>query len=237
LASYCTLVALLASACSDSNSLLVTTEATDGREDGVQSLTEAVMHADPASGVWPPQPDSLENAESYPSSVRAGVMSGILRAARRSVLNNPQVKDELGSDYREIDATFGDNKGTDVANIVFYNYATDETVDVAFGKDGSVLSQVYAAEVYQPAEHPQETEDAINLARTALTESSFDVTNLQATAMLAFPPITDMLTEQKQFYPQRTLYVTFGTGEGAMPIYSALVDLSSASVVEHGLVR
>jgi len=215
----------------------VTTEVTDSSEDSAQTLPDHTMHADPANGVWPPQPDSLVNAESYPSSARAGVMLGILGAARRSVLNNPQVKDKLGSDYREIDATFGDNKGTDVANIVFYNYATDETVDVAFGKDGSVLSQVYAAEVYQPAEHPQETEDAINLAHTALTESSFDLTNLHATAMLAFPPIAEMRTEQKQFYPQRTLYVTFGAGEGAMPIYSALVDLSSATVVEHGLVR
>ena len=108
---------------------------------------------------------------------------------------------------------------------------------MSFGKDGSVNSKVYAAEVYQPAEHPQETEDAIGLARVALSASSFDVTDLQATAMLAFPPVAEMIAEQQHFYPQRTLYVTFGTGEGELPVYSALVDLSSATVIEHGLLR
>ena len=113
----------------------------------------------------------------------------------------------------------------------------DQSVDVAFGKDGSVSSSVFDAEWYQPAENAEEVEDAISLAQVALTASSFDVTGLQATAMLAFPPAAAIESEQRHFYPQRMLYVTFGQGDGDLPVYTALVNLSSATVVEHGLVK
>ena len=231
-------VPVLLAACSDSGALLVTDGG--GQDPDTQNPVAPgahTQHTGPSSGVWPPQPQDLTDAEPYPSSAREGVMTGILDAARRSILNNPEIKASLGDDFREIEATFGDSKSSNIANFVFYNYASDETLDVSFDAEGAVLSEVYAAEEYQPAEHPQEKDDAISLARAALVGSGFDVTDLEATAMLAFPPVSSVQSEQRHFYPQRTLYVTFGTGDGALPVYTALVDLSAATVTEHGLVK
>ncbi len=218
-------------ACSDSGSVLLT----GANESSVTG--EHTPHTGPADGVWPPQPENMTNVEPYPASARAGALSGVLTAARSSILNNPQVRTSLGSDYREIHSTLGDSKSDEVARIVFYNYATDETIDVSLAGDGSISNQIFAASVYQPTEHPQEVEDAISLARTTLTNDSFDVSSLQGTAMLAFPPASEVVSEQQHFYPQRMMYVTFGPGGGELPVYTALVDLSGATVLEHGMVK
>jgi len=164
-------------------------------------------------------------------------MTGVLGGVRETVLNNPQVRDSLGSEYREIEAYLGDDKSSEVANLIFYNYATNETVGVKLDKDGSVITEVFSASSFQPNEHPQEVEDAISLASADLATNGFDLTDLQGTAMLAFPPVNEIESQNSHFYPQRMLYVTFGSGQGELPLYTALVDLSANSVVESGLVR
>lgn len=226
------LAPMLIVACSDGDGLFITETGND-----TGTVGSHTPHTGVAEGIWPPQPANMENAEAFPASARQGVLSGVLDAARRSIMNNPQVRSGLGSDYREIEATLGDEKSDQIAGIVFYNYATDETIDVSLDRTGAVTSEVFPASAYQPMEHPDEQADAIALAQTALTNSSFDVTGLQPTAMLAFPPRSDMQSDDQQFYQQRVMYVTFGVGGGELPVYTALVDLSSANVIEHGLVK
>jgi len=226
------LAPMLIVACSDGDGLLITDNSNDTGTVGGHT-----PHTGVTDGIWPPQPAGMENVEVFPASAREGVLSGVLNAARRSILNNPQVRSDLGTDYREIEATLGDEKSNQIAGIVFYNYATDETIDVSLDRTGSVSSEISPASMYQPMEHPDEQADAIALAQAALTNSSFDVTGLQSTAMLAFPARTDMQSDDQQFYQHRVMYVTFGVGGGELPVYTALVDLSNANVIEHGLVR
>lgn len=224
---------LILTACSDSDGLLITE-----RADSEQlSQGSHIPHTGPSDGVWPPQPEGMTNVEPYPSSARQGVLTGVLDAARSSIMNNPQVRSSLGSDYREIEASLGDSKSDLVASMIFYNYAADETIEVSLGDDGAIISEIYAASVYQPMEHPQEEEDAIALARSVLNNGGFDVSGLQPTAMLAFPSQSNVQSNAQHFYEQRVMYVTFGPGGGELPLYTALVDLSNASVVEHGLVK
>lgn len=227
-------VPLLVVACGESDGVRF-----GGPGDEQALLTPGVHtpHTGPSDGIWPPQPEGMTGAEPFPASARAGVLSGVLAAARKSILNNPQVRSGLGTDYREIEATLSDDKSDQVAGIVFYNYTTDETIEASLAADGTVSSRVSGASVYQPMEHPQEQTDAIVLAQTALTNSSFDITGLQATAMLAFPPLSDIESNEAHFYQHRVLYVTFGPGAGELPVYTALVDLSNASVIEHGPVK
>ncbi len=224
---------LLLTGCSDSGSLLIT----EGDDVVQNSPASHTPHTGPVDGVWPPQPVGMTNAEPYPSSARQGVLAGVLDAARGSIMNNPQVRSSLGADYREIEASLSDSKSDTVASIVFYNYATDETIVVSLGDGGSVISEVSAASAYQPMEHPQEQEDAIALASSALTNGGFDVGGLQPTAMLAFPSQSNVQSDAQHFYGQRVMYVTFGPGGGELPLYTALVDLSNANVIEHGLVK
>lgn len=227
-------IALLSIAgCSESDGVRVS----DKELTGVEQPASHTPHTGPADGIWPPEPQDMTNVEPYPASARAGVLTGVLSAARASITNNPQVRSILGSDYREIDASLGDEKSEQVASITFYNYALNETVIATLENDGSVSTVSSKASVYQPMEHPEEQLDAIALARTALTESSFDVAGLEPTAMLAHPPQSNVSSAQEQFYDHRILYVTFGEGGGALPVYTALVDISDAIVIEHGLVK
>lgn len=226
---------LLTSGCSESDGVRVTD--TERADSELQSPGSHTPHTGPADGIWPPQPQDMTNVEPYPASAREGVLTGVLTAARGSITNNPQVRASLGSDYREIDATLGDEKSDVVASIVFYNYSLNETVIASLENDGSITTVSSKAAVYQPMEHPQEQLDAIALARTALTSSSFDVTGLEPTAMLAYPPLSNVQSADAHFYDHRVLYVTFGPGSGAMPIYTALVDISDAVVIDHGLVK
>jgi len=227
------LVPFFVAACSDSDGVRITGTGSDPDV----TLGQHTSHTGPADGVWPPQPANMTNAQPYPASARQGALSGVLMAARSAVLNNPEVRASLGNDYREIDSSLGAHKSDEVAGFVFYNYATDETLDISLQSDGSVDNEIFPASVFQPSEHPQEQADAIDLARIELTNSSFDVTGLQATAMLAFPAESEIQSIEQHFYPQRVLYVTFGPGQGEMPVYAALVDLSGATVLEHGLVK
>ncbi len=227
---------LLLSGCSESDSLRVQ-DSNNAADTELSAIGSHTPHTGPADGIWPPQPQNMTNVEPYPASARAGVLNGVLSAARGSITNNPQVRSSLGSDYREIDATLGDEKSDVIASIIFYNYSINETVIASLENDGTVSSVTSPASVYQPMEHPEEQLDAIALARTALTNSSFDVTGLESTAMLAYPQQSSLPSANEQFYDHRVLYVTFGPGSGALPVYTALVDISDAVVLEHGLVK
>jgi len=225
-------IPVLLTACSDSDGLKLGNADSSNQQIGSHS-----RHTGPAEGVWPPVPSNMTNAVPYPASAREGALAGVLSAARHAIMNNPQVRASLGNDYREMEGALSDSKSSTVANVLFYNYATDETVEAILNRDGSIATQIYSATEYQPGEHPEETALAIDLARAALTNVGYDTTGLTGTAMLAFPEISAIASVEQQFYPSRVLYVTFGAGSGELPVYTALVDLSTAAVIEHGPVK
>ncbi len=194
-------------------------------------------HTDIAEGIWPPEPLGMTNVQQVPASARKSVLGGVIDAARSSVLNNPRLKSALGADYREFEATLGDPKLDTAASFVFYNYATDESVVAELKADGEVAYETYPAVVFQPAEHNEEVEQAIALGADSLMLAGYETSGLSGTAMLAFPPASSSTEPPGRFYPQRMMYVTFGTGNGELPVYSALVNLGSKSVIESGVVR
>lgn len=188
-------------------------------------------------GYWPPQPLNISNVESLPASALGGAQASVLDAARRNVLSNRDVRTAIGDDSREFSSYLGSPKDEFTAQFVFYNYATDETVEVSFMPDGSSVINPSPAASYQPPEHPAEVEDAVALASEALTSQGFDTSGLEGYALLDYPSTANVVAANQTFHPQRILYVTFGPGDGALPVYSALVNLSTSAVTESGPVK
>lgn len=194
-------------------------------------------HTDVEQGIWPPQPLGMTNAEALPASAKDGALQSVVNAARGVVLQNPNVRSALGDDYIEFDGSPGDSKSNTSASFLLYSYSTDETVEVVLQRSGEVTFETYQAAEYQPTEHATEVTRAITLGRQELIDSGFEVAGLTGTAMLAFPPLSEVSNEDEHYYPQRIMYVTFGPGNGELPVYSALVNLSDSTVSDSGLVK
>jgi len=194
-----------------------------------------------SDGVWPPQPTNASNMKILPpkASTRAagGARESVLDAARQAVMTNPNTRALLGENFRLFNASLADPKASDTASFVFYNYSTNQTIIASLQPDGAIDNQVMAAEQFQPAEHPEEAAQAIQMADEALTAAGFNTDELIGTALLAFPPVAQISNQQQHFYPQRILYVTFGPGDGELPVYSALINIGSATVIESGLLK
>jgi len=196
--------------------------AADHSHDPSASLTEP--------GIWPPVLKGMENVQPLQANALGAAQESVVEAMRSTVLRNPQVQQALGTQYREFEASLGGDKGDSSALFLFYNYDSNSTIEVAFSADSDVLINSTPASRFQPAEHALEVPLAIDLGRDALLASGHQLSGLSGTAMLAFPPANELPDETNTFYPERVLYVTFGPGNGALPEYSALVNLSTSNV-------
>lgn len=205
--------------------------------DSLPGQGDHTPHTGIEQGVWPPQPLGMSDVQALPASAKDGALSGVVAAARGVVLKNPNVRTALGDDYIEFDGSPGDTKSEVTANFLYYSYSSDETVEVILNRTGAVTYETFTAAQYQPTEHATEVERAILLGQENLTESGFEVTGLIGTAMLAFPPSSAVTDVDEQYYPQRIMYVTFGSGSGEVPVYSALVNLSAGTVSDGGLIK
>lgn len=188
-------------------------------------------------GVWPPEPLGMENEQLLPTGLRPRARQAVVETARRSIMNNPELIAVIGNWYGTFDASLSDSKSDDVASFVFYNYATNQTIKANLGANGAVTTIIQPASQWQPAENAQEIAQAINLARTSLEADGFALDNLEGTAMLTYPSQDSSDEETPLFYNSRVLYVTFGSGNGAPPLYSARVDIGARTVSEEGPMR
>lgn len=184
-------------------------------------------------GVWPPTLTNIENQQALPAPARTRGGDVVIAAARNAVRNNPAIRNLLGDNYREYEASTGNSKDDTVASFLFFSYDNNSTVDVKLANDGSLRHTVFASTDYQPTENQDEVAEAINLGTAALQSDGIDLTPLQGTAMLAFQP-SEGNTPDNQHYAERVLYVTFGPGNGIEPKYWALVNLSRQSVMDSG---
>ena len=200
----------------------------DVHSHGPSASNQATASTEP--GVWPPVLKGMENEQPLQGNALGAAQESVVDAMRASVLRNPTLQQALGTDYREFDATLSDEKGNSSAAFLFYNYITNTTIEATFFADSAVQVSTQPASQFQPAEHAMEVPIAIELGRDALVADGYQLAGLTGTAMLAFPPSNELQNETNGFYPERQLYVTFGPGNGELPEYSALVNLSNSTV-------
>lgn len=217
-------VLALLSACSDGDSQIPTSSHSHSHET-VSGIRE---------GIWPPEPMNMEDEQIMTAKLRPRARQSVVDIARRSIMNNRELLAALGDNYATFDASLSGSKEDDVAIFVFYNYVTNRTIEATLASDGAVTVNSFPASEWQPAENAAEAEQAISLARASLEADNHSIDTLQATAMLTYP--TQILAGDAvpNFYDSRILYVTFGNGNGAPPLYSARVDISTQVISEGG---
>jgi len=210
-----------------------------GSEDSrlVDLPSDHTAHTGVAEGIWPPQPLAMTDVQGYPASARASAEESVIDNALRAVMNNPDTAAALGDNFRQFDGALGDSKSDITASFIFYNYDNNTTVQSRLTKTGSVENDLFPASEWQPSEHRIEVTQAIDLGRDSLLDNGYETAGLVGTAMLAFPPISEVVSADRHYYAERIMYVTFGEGDGAIPVFSALVNLSEGTVTESGLVR
>jgi len=191
----------------------------------------------PKDGYWPPEPKNASNISGIPSFSPLQVQNAVVSAQVSTILgNDAALKQALGSRYTsfEIDILEDNNN---LASSSYFNYNTNETIDVTVSSSGEVNFQTFPATTQQPPENNTEVTKAIDLAKADfLSNGQTKVSDLKGTAMLAFPDRDDFEETGHGFFPTRKLYVTFGVGGGLEPTYSALVDLSNNTVENSGSI-
>lgn len=219
---------VILSACSNSD---------DDNDNDTTAHSEAHSHESVSGiqeGIWPPEPLGMENEQRLTARLRPRARQSVVEIARRSIMNNRTLLDDIGDNYGTFDATLAGSKDDDVASFIFYNYDTNRTIEATLGSDGAVVVLSLPASEWQPTENAAEVEQAIALARASLEADNHDIDSLQGTAMLTYPTQAPTDDAEPMFYDSRMLYVTFGAGDGEPPLYSARVDIGAQLITEGG---
>lgn len=235
------------SACGDSSTVLTRAEPgqTASQVTAPTQTENSHQHSTPASvrftsvadDIWPPQPRNATNLQRFAQAATG--ISNQTSAVKRAALNNPQVAASLGDDFQDFASTTRTMKnGENQTTLEFYNYTTDEAIQIEVASDSSIRINKSDASQYQPPESQSEKAAAINIAANALRTDGFaDLDQYQGTAMLAYPTASEVAVSGNQFYQQRMLYVTFGVGSGELPAYRALVNLNTQTAVSRGPIQ
>jgi hypothetical protein len=114
---------------------------------------------------------------------------------------------------------------------VFYDYTDNLALEVLLDRNAEKVARVTRAP-YQPPPTSEEIDQAITLARQDNRLAGKLTENLEGTAILVSPADPD--------HPQsshRQFDVRFGYPDERLPRYSALVDLSTQTVLETGALQ
>ena len=197
-------------------------------------------------GIWPPQALGASNispVRNYTEGLQGLTLASSFVAKERFEKHSG-LRSIRGSRYASFEIDIVDEKavaGKDTEDIYartsYFNYISNLTIDAWIDENDTIQYKVDPAYQTQPPENREEEAKAVELAKADLLSKGFsDVSNLQGTAMLAFPSATEVASTGKSFYSERILYATFGEGDGEVPVYKALVNLSQNTVSDSGKV-
>lgn len=214
------------------------TPTVSGETDTHEAQAVEFRFSDSQDAIWPPQPRGMTQVQTLPLQVLTG--RDDLATVKQLAMRDTAVAGALGDNYQNFASHIEGSKdgGDRSVAFEFYNYDSNETIAVQVDATDEVRVNRTGALEYQPPESLQERQNAVALAAIALREQGFaDLNALKGTALLAYPSEREVAATGSQFYAQRMLYVTFGPGDGKLPVYSALVNLSDNVVVRSGPVQ
>lgn len=208
--------------------------------DDHSSATHAeIIFTSSDADIWPPQPVNVTNVTTLLTTAKAFKKTTINKDA---MLADADVRNLAGDRFEILTRHEIKNKAGVIDRIEteIYAYQTNQIVTVSFNADtGTVTGHTVAdAFGYQPPESQAEAEQAIVLAEAALSRQGFtDHLTLRGTGLLAHPTAIETAESGHQFYSERKIYVTFGHGNGELPQYRALVNLSNSTVEHSGAIQ
>ncbi len=201
-------------------------------------ITDQIRFTDSNQNIWPPQPEDITNiaviAAKDTSNTVAKISTKLIKfldiynalGARHEILAQHKLQDKSGT--------------ASLIEIEMFNYDSNRVVTVTLDATGTEVidHSTVAAQLYQPPESRAEVARAIELAASHLTRQGFTGhNNLSGTGLLAFPTAVQTAASGASFFAERKIYVTFGEGNGKLPEYRALVNLSTNSVENSGSIQ
>ncbi len=213
-------------------------EETQLTEDNHADEGQIIRFTDSNEDIWPPQPEDITDVTTIPASGNTAKIGNI----RRAMAANPLLADSVSPRQEILAQQIVRNKNDKASHInaEIYDYENNQVVTIEFDANATnfIRSSRNDAQDYQPPESPAEVARAIELASLSLSKQGFtEHTNLIGTGLLAYPTTAESAASGTNFYRQRKIYVTFGTGNGKLPLYRALVNLSTNSVESSGSIQ
>jgi len=201
-----------------------------------------IHFTDSNEDIWPPQPLNITDVTPLPSVSVAKANVEKTAKITQALLADSEVQKSLGDDFEVLTRYEIKNKSDVVSHIEteVYSYNTNQVITVKFSADSNTILDHISADAnkYQPPESQTEVRQAIALAEDALNQQGFtDHRKLRGTGLLAFPTAIETAETGHQFFSERKIYVTFGTGNGELPQYRALVNLSNSTVENSGAIQ
>lgn len=213
-------------------------EETQLSEDNHADEGQTIRFTDSNEDIWPPQPEDITEVITITPSRNSAKTDNI----RRAMAANPLLADSVGARHEILAQQIVHDKNDKASQIKaeIYDYENNQVVTIELDTNGTdfTRSSINDAQDYQPPESPAEVARAIELASLSLSKQGFtEHTNLTGTGLLAYPTTAESVASGANFYRQRKIYVTFGTGNGKLPLYRALVNLSTNSVESSGSIQ
>lgn len=157
----------------------------------------------------------------------------LIRRAQVLVLTDDRVRERLGhSRYMLTGTSLRTVKGAPgVVVVTGYNYTENRAIEIYLDQEVQRVDEIIDVD-YQPAPHREEVEYAVALARGDDRLRERLSVDLEGTAILVSP-----VNPEDKYYFHRMFDVRFGRPDERLPLYRALVDLSSETVIEAGPVE
>ena len=211
-------------------------------DDHSNSGQSTIHFTDSNADIWPPQPVNITDVTTLHSVTIAKTNLEKTAKSTKALLADSEVSKSLGQHFEVLAQYEIKNKSDVITHIEteVYNYNTNQVITIKFSADSNTILDhtVAAAHSYQPPESQTEVRQAIALAEDALYKQGFtDHLKLRGTGLLAYPSAIETAETGHQFFNDRKIYVTFGGGNGALPQYRALVNLSNSTVENSGAIQ
>jgi len=211
-------------------------------DDHSNSDQSTIHFTDSNADIWPPQPVNITDVTALHSVTIAKTNLEKAAKSTKALLADSGVSKSLGQHFEVLTQNEIKNK-SDVSTHIeteVYSYNTNQVITIKFSADSNTILDhtAAAAHKYQPPESQAEVRQAIALAEDALYKQGFtDHLKLRGTGLLAYPSAIETAETGHQFFNDRKIYVTFGSGNGALPQYRALVNLSNSTVENSGAIQ
>lgn len=211
-------------------------------DDHSNSDQSTIHFTDSNADIWPPQPVNITDVTTLHSVTIAKTNLEKAAKSTKALLADTGVSKSLGQHFEVLTQNEIKNK-SDVSTHIeteVYSYNTNQVITIKFSADSNTILDhtAAAAHKYQPPESQAEVRQAIALAEDALYKQGFtDHLKLRGTGLLAYPSAIETAETGHQFFNDRKIYVTFGSGNGALPQYRALVNLSNSTVENSGAIQ
>ena len=211
-------------------------------DDHANSDQSTIHFTDSNADIWPPQPVNITDVTTLHSVTIAKTNLEKTAKSTKALLADSEVSKSLGQHFEVLAQYEIKNKSDVITHIEteVYSYNTNQVITIKFSADSNTILDhtVAAAHNYQPPESQTEVRQAIALAEDALYKQGFtDHLKLRGTGLLAYPSAIETAETGHQFFNDRKIYVTFGGGNGVLPQYRALVNLSNSTVENSGAIQ